>query len=1604
MKKTATYRSLVRRAVAAVVASLLVVGGSALAAPAAFADELAPTATSAPAPDSAVPDEPAQDVAEQPAPEETPVAEAPPEETPVAEAPVQATEAPIEAAEPEAPAAVEAAPAPTVQALVADAAPVAELTVSKTSGLDPAGEEITVSGTGYEINTGGIYAQIGWLKEGEWTPVSADDTRAANRTNAYAALVGSGFPGQPEWTVAPDGSGSFTWTVTVTKAALDAKKKDGYVLAAFTLGSHSNWIQPANERFVALSFAEPAPVAELSVSKTSGLDPAGEEITVSGTGYEINTGGIYAQIGWLKAGEWTPVSADDTRAANRTNAYAALVGSGFPGQPEWTVAPDGSGSFTWTVTVTKAALDAKKKDGYTLAAFTLGSHSNWVQPANERFVPLSFADAAPVAELTVSKTSGLDPAGEEITVSGTGYEINTGGIYAQIGWLKADAWTPLSADDTRAENRTNAYAALVGSGFPGQPEWTVAPDGSGSFSWTVTVTKAALDAKKKDGYTLAAFTLGSHSNWIQPANERFVALSFAEPAPVAELTVSKTSGLNPAGEEITVSGTGYEINTGGIYAQIGWLKADAWTPLSADDTRAENRTNAYAALIGSGFPGQPLWVVAPDGSGSFSWTVTVTKAALDAKKKDGFVLAAFTLGSHMNWIQPANERFVPLSFAEPAPTAELSVSKTSGLNPAGEEITVSGTGYEINTGGIYAQIGWLKADAWTPLSADDTRAENRTNAYAALIGSGFPGQPLWVVAPDGSGSFSWTVTVTKAALDAKKKDGYTLAAFTLGSHSNWVQPANERFVPLSFADAAPVAELTVSKTSGLDPAGEEITVSGTGYEINTGGIYAQIGWLKADEWTPLSADDTRAENRTNAYAALIGSGFPGQPEWTVAEDGSGSFSWTVTVTKAALDAKKKDGFVLAAFTLGSHSNWIQPANERFVPLSFAEPAATPRITVSPATGVNPAAATTFTVTGSNFTGPGAANGVYVNVGAKSAWQPGQVPDASGFLATTWVMPNQVVGGSFTTTVTVPAGTFDKNLSYGVSTFAAHGLSITNRSLDTYTPISFRDVTQPTDPPTTPPTTPPTAPPVPPTDPVVNPVPVPSGSLSWGVKDSFRSYIPTIAKGTITVGNGATSSGDSYQFGQIEGGDYNAATGTGTARYTGSVRFYGHAGALDLTFSSPQVRVSSASSADLLFTVNGSQVTLASIDLSSASRSGSDGAVRYSGAPVTLTAAGSTAFAGFYPAGQSLDPISFTIGSPGAAPSGTTGTVTSAAVVTTVTPPATPPASTGIELDAATMQTLVTGGEVTISVDGFQPNEEGIMVVVYSTPTVLARDLVADANGVVTWTGKLPFDLSGQHTLTFQGSISKGVVLDIPVKVLKNASACAVTGGTLTWGFKESFRSYISGSIANGEWTVTDGASYETPDFSWANGTGGIDPATDAGNVAFTGAITFTGHGGVLNTTVANPRIELVDESIGYIVLDVTGTTQEGAPVSATGVRFVELDLASGEPGGEGEGATSLSNVPATLTAEGAAAFGTYPEGEAFDPVSYTIETADCATTVVDDDPEAQDAASSTTTASPELASSTDLSWLIWLIVAFVVVVAAIVALLVVRNRRKGAAE
>ena len=196
----------------------------------------------------------------------------------------------------------------------------------------------------------------------------------------------------------------------------------------------------------------------------------------------------------------------------------------------------------------------------------------------------------------------------------------------------------------------------------------------------------------------------------------------------------------------------------------------------------------------------------------------------------------------------------------------------------------------------------------------------------------------------------------------------------------------------------------------------------------------------------------------------------------------------------------------------------------------------------------------------------------------------------------------------------------------------------------------------------------------------------------------------------------------------------------------------------------------------------------------------------------------------------------------------------------------------------------------------------------------------------------------------------------PLPATVAASECAPATAELSWGVKESFRSYISGSIANGEWTVSDDMRYETPSFIWSQAAGGFASDLSSGTIDFTGAVHFTGHDGAMQLDIANPSLEFAGDDTAYLLLSVGSTDQAdaGGEVAAEQVRAAKVDLTGAVDAGGAD--LAISEAPTRLTAEGAEAFngeyGSYIAGEEIDPITLTATVSGCELGASAADPEA----------------------------------------------------
>ncbi|MBX9471725.1 HtaA domain-containing protein [Microcella sp.] len=923
-------------------------------------------------------------------------------------------------------------------------------------------------------------------------------------------------------------------------------------------------------------------------------------------------------------------------------------------------------------------------------------------------------------------------------------------------------------------------------------------------------------------------------------------------------------------------------------------------------------------------------------------------------------------------VEPTAE--IDAAQVEPTPVAEpvadaitavpmVSVSKTDGLVD-GETVTVSGENFSPvapstngtrpplagQFGGVYVVFGSY-AETWKP-------SEGASSASRKAA----PGQTRWVVNPENlvqiggsaagavaiesDGSFEVQLTVTEEFTGMLENGNLGIFTFS-GSGAVYAPFETETFV--SFAEPAPT--VSVSKTDGLVD-GETVTVSGENFSPvapstngtrpplagQFGGVYVVFGSY-AETWKPSEGATSAARKAAPAQTRWVVNPanvaqLGGSAAGAVAIEEDGSFEVELTVTDDFEGMLENGNLGIYTFS-GSGAVYAPFETETF--LRFAGPVdSTVTLTADPAAFLVGASTTL-----SAIVQPAVEGSVEFFDGERSLGVVG-VDRETGVATLTYADAPQ--GPRSLRAVFTPA-------DLDVATGAEGAVIVT---------VSAPIVMAPTS----------------------------SGSLRWGVKQSFRTYVTgPIAQGTIGVA-GAGSDGAIVVFPQS-----SPAAATDVVQYGGSVRYLGHNGALDVTIASPTVRLVSNTRADLVATVNGSRVTLATLALATGARSVlPDGAVRYAGVAATLTAAGAPAFSfggtAFYPAGTALDPVTFTIGAPSSAGGGTriVGAFTGSSI------PTAPPATTGAELIAADAGALEPGQRITLTAAGFAPGESDIAVVAYSDPIVLSESVTADADGVATWTGTLPADLIGVHTLTMQGSVDRGIVVTIRelAQSVSLTGACVIQDARLQWGFKEAFRAYVSGSIANGEWQVFDGAEYETPSFAFA-GDGALDSSTGEGELVFSGGIRFTGHGGILDTSVSNPRVIVLDADTAQLVLDVVGTTQEGVAVEAEGVVFADLDLSAAARSAD-DGLLTIEGALATLTATGAEAFGTYPAGEPLDPVTITGSLADDCGEVVIAEPEAGEVAP----------SEGGIPLWVWGII--IALLLAVIALTVALVRRRAAAE
>ncbi|MEU1502251.1 HtaA domain-containing protein [Streptomyces sp. NPDC005732] len=392
------------------------------------------------------------------------------------------------------------------------------------------------------------------------------------------------------------------------------------------------------------------------------------------------------------------------------------------------------------------------------------------------------------------------------------------------------------------------------------------------------------------------------------------------------------------------------------------------------------------------------------------------------------------------------------------------------------------------------------------------------------------------------------------------------------------------------------------------------------------------------------------------------------------------------------------------------------------------------------------------------------------------------------------------------------------------------------------------------------------------------VPLKGYELTWGIKQSYRTYVTGAAAGAFTPTDGATQADGNGAFTFTGGtGTYDSDSHAVRLGFDGALKIASARHGFELTLS--DVRFDSGA-AEITADVTSGGTTRNDVPLAAVTVTRDMASMT-----TTLTAEAATVLGSPGYAGAEGDPLSVvqrTTQSPSPSPS--------------VSDPASPSPSSPSS-----------------------PSPTGSASP--SGPASPSPSSSASASASVSASASASQDPSASPS---DGTPAKGEIAD----------------GTLGWGVKQSFRTYVVNGAAQGAITTSGGAVQAGGNgvFTFPDATGTYD--TDAGSLsaAFEGAVTFKGHesGGSygLDLTLSDLRATL-DGGSGRLTADVDSLGEKSEDVV-----LADLEAASGDLTVKDDVIT-VDDVTATLTEAGAKAFGGfYPAGTGLDPVDLSVAVSE----------------------------------------------------------------
>lgn len=427
-------------------------------------------------------------------------------------------------------------------------------------------------------------------------------------------------------------------------------------------------------------------------------------------------------------------------------------------------------------------------DGSIVCGVQTSSKTSGADRTQQAAVDLDFGGS-----LTASKVSGISAAGESITVTGTGFQPN-------ISLYLANCDTAVPAGGACDMANLKQVPTNASGGFTQVVK-------AGSFAGTDCLVKACGMQTSK---------IGAGADLSQTAT---LPLSFvaAPPAPTAKLTANKTTGISASGEDLQVNGSGFKPNVS-LFVALCNTKVPAGGACDMANFK-QVKTDGSGA-----FPKTSIKVVGSFTGGNGSKVNCLS---------DPCALQTSQVGAGSDATQTAT---LPLGFVKGSATGSKAALNAPKVVKSGSTVKVKGSGFKAGT---KVQTALCKTSAkvgkqcWTAKAKTAKVKKNGTFTAKIKVAKKFQSKQGKVNCGKSKCAIkTWNKKKPKQAssqVTHKVKFGNkTARTTTIVSTSTALSP--------TFAVRAARAgeSLSVSKTSGLSPAGETVSVKGSGFNPKVG--------------------------------------------------------------------------------------------------------------------------------------------------------------------------------------------------------------------------------------------------------------------------------------------------------------------------------------------------------------------------------------------------------------------------------------------------------------------------------------------------------------------------------------------------------------------------------------------------------------------------------------------------------------------------------------------------------------------------------------------------------------------------------------------------